>query len=269
MSCLLWEKKNYLLDIEYLIATKISEYDIRKANISVLYSEGAISKEYYKFLYTADRMTRQIEIGYMIRNNPEIQKILTDGIAKYRKLFFESNGIDDTDILSIKNDAVFVMKKTPSITKFGNVEFVNKNTYSSFIKINKKEVYFRSNVLTGEMNIDIKGISDLKLQYHQDYMLTVIADVMYYIETGNIKSGIDYIRDFYNAYIQRKINVGYYRNFDDESNFIIKAGVGIYSMEYCNTSMINALDISCNLRIIQELYGILTNIYFNTKRSPR
>lgn len=265
----LWQKKNYLLDVSYLIAVPIREYDIRKANISVLYSEGAINKEYYDYLYSADRMTRQIEIGYMIRNNKDIQKILTEGIAKYRKLFFESNELTDNDILSIKNDAVFVMKKAPALTTFGNVEFVNKNTYSSFVKINKKEVYFKSDMINGIFNIDIKGISDSKLQVHQEYMLTFIADIMYYIETGDIKSGIDYITNFYNLYIQRKLPVDYYRNFDDESKFIIKAGLGVYSMDKCNTSMINALDISCNLNIIRELYGILSNIYFNTKRSPR
>lgn len=267
-TCTLWNQKNYLLDIEYLVATRISEYDIRKANISILYSEGVITKDYYNYLYSADRMTRQVEVGYMIKNNAEIGNILSKGIEKYRKLFFESNSISDNDILSIKNDAVFIMSKLPNATKFGEVvEFVNKNTYSSYIRLQrKKEVYFGSDIINNTSQIDIKGISDDKLLLHQNYILTVIADVMYYIETGEIKSAIDYLISFYNQYIQRKLPIGYYRNFDDESKYIIHAGTGFYTLDQCNQSMINVVSIETNLNIIRDLYGIVTSVYFNHKR---
>lgn len=268
-NCTLWEKKNYLLDIDYLIATTIFEYDIRKANISVLYSEGVINREYYEYLYSADRMTRQVEVGYMIKDNKEVGDILANGIAKYRKLFFEANGIFDNDILSIKNDAIFVMKKKPLVTTFGNVEFVNKNTYSSFIKVlNKKEIYFRSDMVNQSMTIDIKGISDENLEKHQDYMLRVIGDIIYFIEVGDIRSGINYIKDFYNQYISRSLPIGYYRNFDEESKYNIMVGTGYYSMDTCSDNrMINVIDISCNINVIRDLYGILINIYFS--RKPR
>ena len=38
--------------------------------------------------------------------------------------------------------------------------------------------------------------------------------------------------------------------------------------EKLNTSMINILDISYNLNVIQELYAILSNIYFSKNRLP-
>lgn len=259
----LWDKKNYLLDIQYLIATNITEYDIRKANISVLYSEGVIDKSYYEYLYKADRMTRQIEIGYMIRDDKNISDILSKGIAKYRKLFFEKNQLTDMDILSIKNDAVFVIKKKPTNTVFGNIEFVQKNTYSSFAKLLKNEVYFKSDSINDCMNIDIKGISDEKLVLHQDYILSVIANVMYYIEVGDIKTGIDYITEFYNLYLSRSLPIGYYRGFNDESKYVIKAGLSYYTMDVCLDNMKHAIDIEYNLNIIRELYGLLVSIYLN------
>ena len=264
----LWERKNYLLDIDYLIATTISEYDIRKANISILYSEGVIDKSHYEFLYSADRMTRQVEVGYMIRNDKDIQHALDEGLKKYKKIFFEANGISDSDILSIKNDAVFIMKKKPSNTKFGVVEFVNKNSYSSFIKICKRlEVYFRSDIANNRFDIDIKGIADSKLPSHSA-ILSVIADVLYFIEVGDLKDGLKYISDFYNQYINRLLPIEFYRNFDDESQFIINAGVSQYRLNNCDISMINILDISYNLNVIQELYAILSNIYFSKNRLP-
>lgn len=265
----LWEKKNYLLDIDYLIATTISEYDIRKANISVLYSEGVIDRSYYEYLYSADRMTRQIEVGYMIKDNKEVGDILSNGITKYRKMFFESNGLLDKDILSIKNDAIFVISKKPKILTFGNIEFVNKNTYTSFIKfLKRKEIYFRSDMVNQTMDIDIKGISDDNLEKHRDYMMKVIGDIIYFIEVGDIKSGIEYITNFYKHYVSLELPIGYYRNFDEESKFIIKAGIGFYAMDTCSDNrMKSVIDISCNINVIRDLYGILINIYFN--RKPR
>ena len=43
----LWKQKNYLLDIPYLIAHHIYEYDIQKANINVLRELNYIDDEYY------------------------------------------------------------------------------------------------------------------------------------------------------------------------------------------------------------------------------
>lgn len=267
MSCTLWEKKNYLLDIDYLIATTISEYDIRKANISVLYSEGVINKDYYDYLYSADRMTRQVEVGYMIKDNKEVGDILANGIAKYRKLFFEANDISDNDILSIKNDAIFVMRKKPLVTTFGNVEFVNKNTYSSFIKIlRNKEIYINSDMINQSMTIDIKGISDENLEKHRDYMMRVIGDIAYFIEVGDIKSGLEYISSFYTQYINRQLPIGFYRSFDDLSNFMVLTGSSCYQLDNCfDNRMAAIVDISCNVNVIRDLYGILISIYFNKK----
>ena len=43
----LWEKTTYTVDIPYIIAHNIYEYDIRKANINVLLALGLIDKDYY------------------------------------------------------------------------------------------------------------------------------------------------------------------------------------------------------------------------------
>lgn len=267
-NCTLWERKNYLMDIDYLLSTSISEYDIRKANISILYSEGVIDKKYYDYLYSADRMIRQVEVGYMIKDNREIEKILSNGIAKYRKMFFEANDLKDNDILSIKNDAIFVLRKKPTITKFGNIEFVNKNNYTSYMKIlRKKEIYLNVDHNTGNTLIDIKGISDQNILKHKDYMIQVIVDIAYYIENKDVITAIRYITNLYNQYIARSLPLGFYRNFDEESKFVFKSGIGYYSMDTIyDERFVNILDISCNTNVIRDIYGILLNIYFSKNR---
>lgn len=267
-KCTLWQNKNYLMDIDYLISTSISEYDIRKANISILYSEGVIDKKYYDYLYSADRMTRQVEVGYMIKDNKEVGDILSNGITKYRKMFFESNGLQDMDILSIKNDAIFIITKRPNITKFGNIEFVNKNNYSTYMKIlKKKEVYLNINRNDGTTQIDIKGISDENLIKHQNAMVQVIVDIAYYIEAGDIITAIRYVTGLYNQYIARTLPLEFYRSFDEESKFVSKSGIGYYSMDNIHDKrFVDILDISCNANVIRDIYGILLNIYFSKNR---
>ena len=111
----LWKSKNYLMPVPYLIAHHIYEYDIQKANISVLRELNLIDEDYYQRLYKLPRMQRQVEIGYLIKYTDGLSDKLSEGIASFRKSFFEANNIEDEDILSIKNDAIFVIDKTPNV----------------------------------------------------------------------------------------------------------------------------------------------------------
>lgn len=263
----LWKNKNYLSDIPYLISHHIYEYDMTKANINVLLWLGEIDKDYYDKLKAMPRQDRQVEIGYLLKYNAGLQDKLSDGIQHFRKLLFEENDLEDIDILAIKNDAVYVISKKLSNTKFDNVEFVLKNHYTTYIRLARHiEVYFESNIIEGTVQLDIKGISDIKLELHHKYMATILADVIYYIETGDINSGLTYLSDIYNKYIDKQLDPGYYRNFDTESCYTIVANGSYYSVPYCNSKeMFMSLDISCNLDILRTLYGYLTNIYFSRR----
>ncbi len=109
---MLYKEKNYTIELPYLFNQYIREYDISKANISILAEKGAITKKIYDQLYNSDRMFRQIYIGKMIKFNDQIQEVLNEGIIEYKQKFFEINRINDNDIVSIKNDAVPVQKSS-------------------------------------------------------------------------------------------------------------------------------------------------------------
>ena len=111
------------------------------------------------------------------------------------------------------------------------------------------------------LSLDVKGISDLKLELHHQYMATMLADVVYSMETHDIKDGLTYLGDIYNKYIEKQLPPGYYRNFNAESDFTVVANGTMYSVEFCTQDMYSALDIGCNLNIIRTLYGYLTNLY--------
>lgn len=263
----LWEKTNYTTDAMYIISRHIYEYDISKANINVLYYLGEIDKDYYERLKKLPKIKRQIEIGYLIKYTEGLDKRLKNGIKEFRRKLFEENNIQDIEVLSIKNDAIFVIGRKLQITKFGNVEFVEKNHYTTYVRLSKHlEIFFESNTIDSTISLDIKGISDLKLENHHLYMASFIADILYYMETNDIASGLSHISDFYNEYIERKLPIGYYRNFNAESNYIININGNRYSIDFCRDDMINSIDIGCNLNIIRTLYGYLTNLYMQQNK---
>lgn len=263
----IWQRKTYLTSLPYIVSRHIYEYDIKKANINVLYAIGEIDLIFYNKLYQMNRMDRQVQIGYLLKNNKSLSDKLAEGIAYYRKRLFEENNLEEQDILSIKNDAVFVIGRKLSKTKFDNVEFVLKNSYTTYVKLNNIEVYFESNSVNSTISLDIKGISDINLELHHLYMATFIADCLYYIETGDINSGLTYISSFYNKYISRQLDYGYYRNFNADSDYTMIVNGSQYHIPYCNSQeMLMILDIGVNLNIIRELYGYMTEMYFQRNR---
>lgn len=265
---MLWDNINYIAEISYLPNTLIYEYDISKANINVLYSKGVIDKKTYDYLYSAERMTRQVYVGKLQRDKA-IVDILKAGIIEAKKMLFEANDIKDYEVLSIKNDAVFIINRNLINTKFGLINFVNKNQYSAFYKIKNLEMYYYYNNFSKEEYLHIKGISDNVLCLHDKYMIQLLKDIFYAVQIEGIEVAIRMLKEFYNQYVTRNLDVGFYRMFDNESlyhfNFRSFVSSGFATAEAESFDK-NLIDISFNLSILVELQKILINIYFDKYR---
>ena len=97
----LWDKDRYSAKIEFIIDNFIREYDITKANISVLRDANVLSEEQYMYFMSAPKMEREVAIGKMQGSNTKITEILKSGIKNAKRVFMESNGIQDSEILYI------------------------------------------------------------------------------------------------------------------------------------------------------------------------
>ena len=79
-------KLSYFTPSRY-ISGRIVEYDIKSANITMLKVANVISEETYQYLQSLPKMSREIEIGLLIRSNPNIFKAISSGIEKYKLKF--------------------------------------------------------------------------------------------------------------------------------------------------------------------------------------
>lgn len=262
---MLYKEKNYTINLNYLFNNYIREYDISKANISVLYSKGVINDELYLKLCVADRMDRQVYIGKAIQRNPQLQEILSSGIIEYKQKFFEANGIEDHDIVSIKNDAVFILNKVPTVLSFDKVTFVHKNTYTSFMRLNELEIYYGERL--GEQVIDVKGIKDIDLEvYHMEF-LNIIISYLECIHRMGSQAALQYITGVIYDYINGKLPIGVYRRFRSSNDYLMTTGnfcYSVYSLENTesNKRMIN---IECNLNILRLLYTYAAQLLYEEK----
>ena len=261
----IWEYKNYLAPYPYLIAHDIYEYDIQKANINVLLYMGLIDKQYYDKLLSMDRMDRQIEIGYLQRYTPGLADKLSEGIKEFRHKFIRTNNLADNDILAIKNDALFIIDKIPKYTEFDNIHFIQKNKYSSYIKLLNFEIYFASSVVNGTMTIDVKGIADDKIPLHENGILGFIATVLFLVESGDLDSALSYFNEIYEGYLLRKLNVDYYREFNERSQYLLTVNSNFYYIDRCREADKYSLNISYNINILRDLFGILSTIQFQRR----
>ena len=260
----LFQKINYTANIDYLVSNYIREYDLSKANINILLRNGVINKADYDYYASLDRMTRQRIIGIMIRDVEGVGEILKAGIIEAKKEFFDANDISDHEVLSIKNDAVYLINKVAKYTEFGNIEFKEKNLYTSYFKILKKEYYYYFNSITGEEKLDIKGITDDRLVLHKDYFMEFLLVVFNTLETSSIDEALEIIQTFYNRYINLELDLEYYREFNPESLYNLKpiSRYKQYKVLAISKDQKDMLDISHNQKLIMELYKIVSSIYF-------
>lgn len=265
----LYKKSHYLADNKFIISNYIREYDIRQANISILFEKGYITLKDYEKYRCMDKMQREISIGYLLKHK-SISDALSMGLKEYRNKFLNDNDIEEYNVLSIKNDAIYLVNIMPLKTRFDRViEFLNKNIYTSFYRINNLELYYKSPTIDSDEILHVKGISDEALKFHKNYFYDFLCEVFYCAENENISEVINLIQNFYKQYINLELDIGYYRNFDSTSNYVSYINtISNSTYSFIDNYIPNTieykkvLNISYNLNIIRILYSYYASLSF-------
>jgi hypothetical protein len=249
-------KDNYTAPIDSIVSSVIREYDLKEAGFNIIINEGLLSEKYINKLKEKTKDERTILIGKLMRKSKELNRSLTQSFGKVRKEFIELNDISEDKILSIKKDAIFVLNDRAEKEKFRGYNFRMKNKYSSFFKLSEKEFYYSS----WKRSIDIKGINDKVKEDHKDYLIERIMRIMKLNETNSKENMIKILRMFRSEYLNRELDIEYYREFNSRNMFKynFKLGKdGVYS-ENVDNFMKEELDITYNyFNIIIPLISII------------
>lgn len=257
----LYRYSNYNAPINYLFDKTIYEFDISKANISILRTMGVIEQKTYEDMKNADRMARQYFIGCLIRNDRSIQDKLDEGLTIARRQFCETLKLEDTNILHVVKDAIFVVKPIhsgslpDSVQVSELVSFTCRGTYTNYLKLFPgMQVYHdKGNPLR------IRGMSEECQARHKDYFMKFISDVLDLRQMVGFNAAYQFACAFYRQMSERKCDVNYMRRFDSNSMFDFKeiSSFCKFQADYLSEGADMMVDPSFNLGIIETIGNCL------------
>lgn len=262
----LWRKSTYISAIEYIVGNMIREFDISKANINVLRDANVLTEEQYQYYLHCDRMERQVAIGKLQGANPEVVNILKAGIENARKVFIVDNGIIDSDILYIRNDAIAIIGSKPisRLQVSEHVAFRESGRYSSFYRFGSISMLYLYDMITGVENIDIKGLGESR-KLHEDFMIDFLTELFYRAQVEGIPSALSVLQNVHKNYIAMKLPINYYREFNSASNYRLLPVFSSYSTLYkieATEYDKRYIDISYNDAMLRHFVKIFASIIF-------
>ena len=278
MDNYLYERYNYIVSDKMVSYNYLMEYDLRHANISILYGAGAIDKDLFDLLNTVPKQQREITIGMRIaeeKRESELEtgkrisiteNLIKEGIRNVKEQFVIQNHIQDHQIVRIANDALLIKPLEPiEYTTFpygpSLLEFKIDGVYTSMVHLADIIILFNSESCA----VDVKGINNNKVSLCEKF-LTAICEIILYIEKGDLKiAKMKYI-DFYKDYITLKLPIDYYRELNSGDGYKIKYNGFLTKPKTCRPLAlsdqfdVSKLDISYNLYILREIYSIILSM---------
>lgn len=207
----LYKKVNYRAKTPRVI-NKIYEYDIRAANLTMLELSGTINSAVADRLRALPKKDREVAIGKMIAKDKSIGKTIAKGIINAKHCLFRANKIQTDEVLSIKNDAVFISGRRLAVTTVAGVEFVLKHQYAMYQFLDGLELYYDRR----KHSITIKGIRDEIVEHpdHQNGILQFLQTVFDYLLFDRTSDLREYLIDFAEKYKRKELPVQYYRELN-------------------------------------------------------
>lgn len=241
----LWQRDSFINEnIPFLFNKEIIEYDMKDAGFSLTQEYELLDEKTIEKLAKLKKDNRKVQMGKIERDNSEYRDAKKEAFKMARQMFFEANELEVADIISIKKDAIITTKRCSNQSFGKHILFRPKNFYTSYIQLGKRlEFYYSPNQL------DVKGISDETLEYHKDYMLKFIKLFFNKMETEDDTTVIEFMKRYITKYKRKELEVGYYRQFNHESNFILLNNDTDTFMDYWEDSK-DELDISYNFHEI-------------------
>lgn len=213
MTQTIYRKHNYTRrDVNYIKNTPITEYDMSNAGINILLTHGKFTKEFVDYLNTLDKLTKNITVGKILQEHPDWNKLMMEEFIKIRGEFMYLNNLEDSDILSIKKDAIFVINKKPKILQVHeNYIFREKGVYDTYLNVRNKEFYI--NIEKG--TYDVKGFSKKVVDIQEDCFIDFIITCTLLDKEDRFKL-YQHIKNFRNDFLEYKLDKEFYYDLEED-----------------------------------------------------
>lgn len=263
----LYLQNTYIAKYDFIINKKIVEYDISKANISILYSFGYITKKQYEYYYNLPKQKREILLGILQRDNIKIKEGLKQGFIECRKKFIEQNNIPTEYVLYVDKDSMTIIDYPIKNTKINEiVDFIPKKVYSSFYNLNGIHLLYYNSGEEESFRLKYANEEEM-IRKHTNGFLDIILTIAYSGQNNSIISTLKLIKDIYRLYVNRELEPNSYREFNYNNKFRFVSNPNmtyVYFTDIIQSSNMKYIDISYNLNLIQLFYKIFNKQYFTS-----
>lgn len=133
--------------------------------------------------------------------------------------------------------------------------------YDNFIRIGKIIILSKKDIIS--LKNAVVGLSQRDIEFHKNYFISFILKILELIQDGNIQQAIDCIRKTYKSYVNRELDVGFYREFNLQSKFKISSSSYIYAFDLPPNNP-EDIDINYNEKVLRYLFNLLWGLYGKT-----
>ncbi len=240
MDSILWEKHNYLnKDITCIRNTPIYEYDMSAGGFSILKRAGKLTEEEIYMLTKCSKLERNIYLGNKTGADRALSELQINGFTESRRQLFERNQIADKDIISIKKDAIFTIKKPCSELEFDGFKWKLENSYSSYYYINNIEFYYSGKTNT----VDIKGLGKDNIPLHAEGFTKDLCKIFGLAEQMRGDVLVKYLKRYRHKYLNKELPMESYREYNHESMYRLEdkyiAGMAVLIQEPTDIDEVN------------------------------
>lgn len=245
-----WFNPNY----EYLKNKSVVEYDLKDGGLSVIKEYNLLKPEYIDKLSKMTKENRKIVIGKLQARNSKLAVSLVKAFGDARELFVNTNHIQDSEILCIKKDALFIINRTDIVSQVSNnLLFRPKNSYSSIIRLNEKEFYYdpETNIL------DTKGFTDNVKDEERDFLFKDIKNFLKQSEKINKQDIFINLKQYRMDYLNLELPILTYKNIDNDAYVFDN-----YSMDNIDKKDLINADISHNFMMyLMPMFNLILSSY--------
>lgn len=231
------------------IISDIIEYDMKRAGLSIIKEKKLLDEETIRELEKMDKHLADEKVGKMQINNKFLRDSLKEGYVEYRLKFGEANGLQNSDIISVKKDAIFVRRYCEYTEFDSHIKFVEKNHYEAFLRLQNMELYYNPDKL------DVKGLHKDNQPLHKD-MISMLHTFIRHLSMSDITRTRDYLVKFMDDYKHLRLPVGYYREFNSDSGYLLNMGDGVIRVD--NVSDEYKRDIRVEYNYLNVLVPLLS-----------